>query len=88
MKTTTKNTGIKVTTGVKGGSLGTLNHNGSALKVRAGLKAGMTIQSTNHNRMGNRIEDDQGRRYWVYRSGILGDGRGGVPEWFLQGLCG
>jgi len=55
MKTTTKNTGIKVTTGVKGGSLGTLNHNGSALKVRAGLKAGMTIQSTNHNRMGLKV---------------------------------
>lgn len=33
-----------------------------------------------------RIEDDQGRRYWIYRSGLAGDGRGGVPEWFLQGL--
>jgi protein ImuB len=35
-----------------------------------------------------RIEDDQGRRYWVYRLGLAGDGRGGPPEWFLQGLCG
>ena len=34
-----------------------------------------------------RIEDDAGRRYWIYRSGFIGDGRGGVPEWFLQGLC-
>ncbi|PLK26009.1 DUF6504 family protein [Novosphingobium sp. TH158] len=34
-----------------------------------------------------RIEDDRGRRYWIYRSGIAGDGRGGAPEWFLQGLC-
>ncbi|WP_337190467.1 DUF6504 family protein [Tsuneonella aeria] len=34
-----------------------------------------------------RIEDAQGRRYWIYRLGILGDGRGGVPDWFLQGLC-
>ncbi|MEL7682907.1 DUF6504 family protein [Citromicrobium bathyomarinum] len=33
-----------------------------------------------------RIEDDAGRRYWIYRYGIAGDGRGGVPEWFLQGL--
>ncbi|MEL7737438.1 DUF6504 family protein [Citromicrobium bathyomarinum] len=33
-----------------------------------------------------RIEDDTGRRYWIYRYGIAGDGRGGVPEWFLQGL--
>ncbi len=35
-----------------------------------------------------RIEDGEGRRYWIYRAGIAGDGRGGVPEWFLQGLCG
>lgn len=35
-----------------------------------------------------RIEDGEGRRYWIYRDGIAGDGRGGAPEWFLQGLCG
>jgi len=35
-----------------------------------------------------RIEDREGRRYWIYRSGLAGDGRGGAPEWFLQGLCG
>lgn len=35
-----------------------------------------------------RVEDDTGRRYWIYRAGIAGDGRGGAPEWFLQGLCG
>ena len=34
-----------------------------------------------------RIEDGEGRRYWIYRNGIAGDGRGGAPEWFLQGLC-
>jgi len=34
-----------------------------------------------------RIEDGEGRRYWIYRAGIAGDGRGGTPEWFLQGLC-
>jgi len=34
-----------------------------------------------------RIEDDAGRRYWIYRHGIVGDGRGGPPRWFLQGLC-
>jgi protein ImuB len=34
-----------------------------------------------------RIEDDQGRRYWIYRQGIIGDGRGGAPDWYLQGLC-
>ncbi|MCB2062275.1 MAG: DNA polymerase Y family protein [Novosphingobium sp.] len=40
-----------------------------------------------------RIEDGQGRRYWIYRDGIAGDGRGGdavgrPPDWFLQGLWG
>jgi protein ImuB len=36
-----------------------------------------------------RVEDDAGRRYWIYRLGIAGDGRGsGAPLWFLQGLCG
>jgi protein ImuB len=34
-----------------------------------------------------RIEDREGRRYWIYRLGLLGDGRGGSPDWFLQGLC-
>ena len=34
-----------------------------------------------------RIEDQAGRRYWIYRLGIAGDGRGGPPDWFLQGLC-
>ena len=34
-----------------------------------------------------RIEDGEGRRYWIYRAGLIDDGRGGVPEWFLQGLC-
>lgn len=33
-----------------------------------------------------RIEDATGRRYWIYRQGIAGDGRGGVPDWFLHGL--
>jgi len=33
-----------------------------------------------------RIEDETGRRYWIYRAGLVGDGRGGVPDWFLQGL--
>ncbi len=35
-----------------------------------------------------RIEDEEGRRYWIYRQGLIGDGRGGMPDWFLQGLCG
>ncbi|MEL7196966.1 MAG: DNA polymerase Y family protein [Pseudomonadota bacterium] len=33
-----------------------------------------------------RIEDSKGQRYWIYRHGLTGDGRGGVPSWYLQGL--
>ncbi len=38
-----------------------------------------------------RIEDGQGRRYWIYRHGVMGDGRGqdrqgSAPQWYLQGL--
>jgi len=33
-----------------------------------------------------RIEDAGGRRYWIYRHGIVGDQRGGLPDWYLQGL--
>lgn len=33
-----------------------------------------------------RIEDAEGRRYWVYRDGLYDDGRGQLPEWFVQGL--
>lgn len=35
-----------------------------------------------------RIEDSEGRRYWIYRTGLVGDGRGGLPDWFLQALYG
>ncbi len=33
-----------------------------------------------------RIEDDAGRRYWIYRNGLAGDGRGGAPDWYLHGM--
>lgn len=33
-----------------------------------------------------RIEDHEGRRYWVFREGLYGDERGAAPEWFIQGL--
>ena len=35
-----------------------------------------------------RVEDGQGRRFWIFREGIAGDGRGGAPEWYLHGLFG
>jgi hypothetical protein len=49
MKTTTKNTGIKVNAGVKAGAIGYNNHTQSGLKVRAGIKAGATLCQWNHN---------------------------------------
>lgn len=33
-----------------------------------------------------RIEDSAGRRYWIYRHGLVEDGRGDTPLWYLQGL--
>ncbi|MEO5612774.1 MAG: DNA polymerase Y family protein [Sphingomicrobium sp.] len=35
-----------------------------------------------------RVEDSVGRRFWIYREGLIGDGRGGAPAWFLHGLFG
>jgi protein ImuB len=35
-----------------------------------------------------RVEDAEGRRYWIYREGVTGDGRGGLPNWFIHGLFG
>ncbi len=35
-----------------------------------------------------RVEDATGRRYWIYREGVIGDGRGGLPNWFIHGLFG
>ena len=35
-----------------------------------------------------RVEDEAGRRYWIYREGLIGDGRGGAPGWFIHGLFG
>jgi protein ImuB len=35
-----------------------------------------------------KVEDAHGRRYWIYREGLIGDGRGGAPGWFIHGLFG
>jgi protein ImuB len=35
-----------------------------------------------------RVEDQAGRRYWIFREGLFGDGRGGAPGWYLHGLFG
>jgi protein ImuB len=33
-----------------------------------------------------KIEDQTGRRFWLYRAGLHEDGRGGDPRWFLHGM--
>lgn len=33
-----------------------------------------------------RVEDTEGRRYWLFRDGLYGDGRGGAPDWYVHGL--
>jgi protein ImuB len=44
--------------------------------------------STSRLRDYYRVEDQAGRRYWIYREGLAGDGRGGAPGWYLHGLFG
>lgn len=33
-----------------------------------------------------RVEDEEGRRYWLFRHGRFGDGHDGEPGWYLHGL--
>ena len=33
-----------------------------------------------------KVEDQTGRRLWLYREGAHDDGRGGAPRWFLHGM--
>lgn len=35
-----------------------------------------------------RVEDSAGCRFWIYREGRHGDGRGGDPNWYVHGLFG
>jgi protein ImuB len=33
-----------------------------------------------------KVEDEAGHRFWLYREGLQGDGRGSMPRWFLHGI--
>jgi len=33
-----------------------------------------------------KVEDMGGQRFWIFREGVVGDGRGGAPAWFVHGL--
>ena len=50
MKTTTKNTGIKVNASVKAGGFGRGQSQPQRSQGQGGIKAGTMIQSANHNR--------------------------------------
>ncbi len=43
-------------------------------------------RSTTRLRDYYKVEDEAGRRFWIYRGGVADDGRGGPPEWFMHGL--
>ncbi len=32
------------------------------------------------------VEDDRGRRYWIFREGLYGEESGPPPKWFVHGL--
>ncbi|RKE96695.1 protein ImuB [Sulfitobacter guttiformis] len=35
-----------------------------------------------------KVEVMDGRRFWLFREGVVGDARGGDPRWFVQGVFG
>ncbi|MEM6304280.1 MAG: DNA polymerase Y family protein [Pseudomonadota bacterium] len=35
-----------------------------------------------------RVEVQDGRRFWLFRQGLVSDGRGAAPSWFLHGVFG
>ncbi|MEL6830193.1 MAG: DNA polymerase Y family protein, partial [Pseudomonadota bacterium] len=58
-------------------------------KIRAELEAedtGTPISNLPRARDYYRVEDTEGRRYWLYRDGLYEDGRGGSPNWYIHGL--
>jgi protein ImuB len=34
-----------------------------------------------------KVEDHEGRRFWLFREGVSNDGRGGAPRWLMHGAC-
>ena len=44
------------------------------------------LRSTARLRDYYKVEDSTGVRFWIFREGVVGDGRGGAPLWFVQGL--
>ena len=58
-------------------------------KLRADLEArdeGDPVSNLPRARDYYRVEDETGRRYWVFRQGLYHDGRGQAPTWFVHGV--
>ncbi len=58
-------------------------------RIRADLEAadpGEPVANLPRARDYYRIEDEEGRRFWLFRQGLYEDGRGGAPLWFMHGL--
>lgn len=57
--------------------------------VRSELEAapqGAPVKNLPRARDYYRVEDTEGRRYWIFRKGLYGDNRGGHPDWYVHGL--
>ena len=50
------------------------------------MQAGEAVKNLPRARDYYRVEDEEGRRYWVFREGLYEDGRGGAPDWYMHGL--
>lgn len=53
---------------------------------RPDAESGQPVRTLPRARDYYRVEDEAGRRYWLFRDGLYGDGRGGAPEWYVHGL--
>lgn len=50
------------------------------------MQTAETVKNLPRARDYYRVEDEMGRRYWVFREGLYKDGRGGPPGWYVHGL--
>ena len=50
------------------------------------MQTGEAVKNLPRARDYYRVEDEEGRRYWVFREGLYDDGRGGAPDWYMHGL--
>jgi protein ImuB len=61
---------------------------GQIAKIRDELQRedGEIVRNLPRARDYYRVEDSEGRRYWLFRDGLFDDGRGGRPDWYIHGM--